>query len=149
MTRSILIAIICLLSLIAPRAMAAGFDHSALDGLLKSHVSSRDGGRSTVVDYAGIGQSLPALKAYLDTTAKVSQQTFDGWPKPEQLAFLINVYNARTLELVLEGYPGIASIKDLGSLLSSPWQKSFVPLFGKTMSLDDIENRSASRSGLM
>lgn len=137
---------VLLLAMVRP-GLAAGFDHSEFDGLLRKFVSSSDGGRSTKVDYAAINQSKSSLSDYLGRTAEVSQKNFDAWPKPEQLAFLINVYNARTIEFVLDGYPGIASIKDLGSMLSSPWSKEFVPLFGKTRSLDDIEHRLIRGSG--
>jgi len=43
------------------------------------------------------------------------------------------------VELILTRYPNIESIKDLGSLFSSPWKKEFIPLFNKTLSLDNIE----------
>jgi hypothetical protein len=137
---------VLLLAMVRP-GLAAGFDHSELDGFLRKYVSSSDDGHSTKVDYAGIKQSKSSLSDYLDRTAAVSQKTFDAWPKSEQLAFLINLYNARTIELVLEGYPGVASIKDLGSMLSSPWSKEFVPLLGKTRSLDDIEHQLIRGSG--
>ena len=42
------------------------------------------------------------LKAYLAATAAVPKASFDSWSKPEQLAFLINVHNAVTVDLVLE-----------------------------------------------
>ena len=38
------------------------------------------------------------------------------------MAFLINAYNAFTVELILTKYPELASIKDLGSAFSSPWK---------------------------
>ncbi|MCK7483684.1 MAG: DUF547 domain-containing protein, partial [Candidatus Moduliflexus flocculans] len=61
-------------------------------------------------------------------------------PREEQFAFYINAYNAWTIKLILTGYPGVKSIKDLGSLLQSPWKKEFVRIHGKTLSLDDIEH---------
>ncbi|MDD1010794.1 DUF547 domain-containing protein [Pseudomonas shahriarae] len=51
------------------------------------------------------------------------------------------------MELVLTGYPGVASIKDLGSFLQSPWKKRFIPLLGETRSLDDIEHGLIRGSG--
>ena len=41
------------------------------------------------------------------------------------MAFLINAYNAFTVELILTKYPDLKSIKDLGSLFSSPWKIEF------------------------
>ncbi|WP_413698894.1 DUF547 domain-containing protein [Psychromonas sp. KJ10-10] len=84
-------------------------------------------------------QDQAQLKAYLTVLSNVSQSTFDGWSPSQQLAFLINAYNAWTVKLILTKYPDLESIKDLGSLFSSPWKKKFIPLLGKTLSLDDIE----------
>ena len=53
---------------------------------------------------------------------------------------LINAYNAATVELVLGGYPDLESIKDLGSLLRSPWKQPALQLLGKTRSLDELEH---------
>lgn len=144
--RPILITLVAFFSMICP-ASAEPFDHSPWDGLLKKTVSSRDGGRSTQIDYAAIQQSSTGLSGYLSRTEGVAQESFDGWAKAEQLAFLINVYNARTIELVLRRYPDISSIKDLGSLVASPWKKAFVPLFGRMLSLDDIEHGLIRGSG--
>ena len=42
--------------------------------------------------------------------------------RQEQLAYWLNLYNAVTLDLVLDGYP-VDSIKDLGGVFSSPWKR--------------------------
>ena len=56
------------------------------------------------------------------------------------MAFLINAYNAFTVELILTKYPDLKSIKELGSLIQSPWKKKFFKLFGVERNLDWIEN---------
>ena len=56
------------------------------------------------------------------------------------MAFLINAYNAFTVELILTRYPDLKSIKDLGSLLQSPWKKKFFTLLGEERHLDWIEH---------
>ena len=53
---------------------------------------------------------------------------------------MINAYNAWTVEFILTKYPDLDSIKDLGSFFNSPWDKEFIPLLGKTVSLNDIEH---------
>ncbi len=128
------------LSVMTLSAQAVSFDHSHWDGLLKKHVVSINQGVATQVDYAGFARDRFQLKSYLKSLESVSQATFNGWSRSEQLAFLINAYNAWTVELVLTEYPDIESIKDLGSWLQSPWQKSFIPLLGETRSLDGIEH---------
>jgi len=126
---------------------AAGLDQSAWDGLLKKHVTSLHSGQATEVDYAGFAADRSQLKQYLASVSGVAPAEFDRWDKPSQLAFLINAYNAFTVELVLTRYPDVKSIKDLGSLLRSPWKKSFIPLLGDTRSLDDIEHGLIRGSG--
>jgi hypothetical protein len=42
--------------------------------------------------------------------------------------------------LILTKYPELESIKDLGSVFSSPWKKKFFSLLGQERSLDDIEH---------
>lgn len=121
--------------------------HAHWNDLLKQHVTSINDGHSTAVDYAGFKKQEVLLKTYLDQLSKVSRTDFDNWPKNKQLAFLINAYNAWTVELILTKYPNLESIKDLGSLFKSPWDKSFIPLLGKTVSLNDIEHGLIRGSG--
>ena len=42
------------------------------------------------------------LKSYLDALAKVSDAEFKGFSKNQQLAFLINAYNANMVEKILD-----------------------------------------------
>jgi len=136
-----------LLALLWSGAQAATFDQSTWDAMLKAHVSSIRNGQSTQVDYAAFARDRSQLKQYLAGVSGVTQAEFEHWEPPAQLAFLINAYNAFTIDLVLTGYPDVASIKDLGSLLRSPWKKRFIPLLGDTRSLDDIEHGLIRGSG--
>ncbi|EAU53718.1 DUF547 domain-containing protein [Mariprofundus ferrooxydans] len=130
---------------LVPAAGAEPFDHGEWDALLKAYVQPQ--GATTVVDYAGFAAAQTRLKAYQDRLSGVKPDEFDQWDNKEQLAFLINAYNAWTVALVLTAYPDIKSIKDTGSLFSSPWHKAFIPLLGKTRSLDDIEHYLIRGSG--
>jgi len=121
-------------------AQAPEFSHAAWTALLKKHVLLIDGGKASQLRYAGMAADRAALKAYLDSLSAVSQASFDGWPKPAQMAFLINAYNAYTVELILTRYPKLESIKDLGSLLQSPWKPKTISLLGNKVSLDNIEH---------
>jgi hypothetical protein len=140
MKRTFLGSLLLGMALLAMQAHAAGFDHSAWDGLLKQHVVPISEGHATQVDYAGFARDRAKLKSYLSSVSAVPRSTFDAWPKPDRLAFLINAYNAWTVEYILTKYPNLKSIKDLGSLLQSPWKKKFIPLLGQTVALDDIEH---------
>lgn len=118
----------------------AEFDHSAWDDLLQANVVGLRQGQATQVDYGAMLQSRSQLRGYLNNLAAVEKTEFEQWGHPEQLAFLINAYNAWTVEFVLTEYPELDSIKDLGSFFSSPWSKDIVSLFGERVSLDDIEH---------
>ena len=139
-------------ALALPRAALAqteAFDqrHSAWAALLKKHVVVLDGGHASQLRYAGMAADRAALKAYLAQLSAVPAAMLESWPKPQQMAFLINAYNAFTVELILGKYPKLASIKDLGNLLQSPWKQSFVPLLGGTLSLDQIEHENLRTPG--
>ncbi len=119
---------------------ARTFDHGTWDGLLKAHVRVLEEGRASQVDYAGLAAKKNELEDYLQRLAAVKAEEFDVWSTSEQLAFLLNAYNAWTVQLILGKYPDLQSIKDLGNLIQSPWKKKFIPLLGATRSLDDIEH---------
>lgn len=123
------------------------FDHFVWDSLLKKHVTSIRNGQTTQVDYAGFSADRNQLKKYLTSLSSVTRAEFDHWKRPSQLAFLINAYNAYTVELILTSYPKVSSIKNLGSFLQSPWKKDFIFLLGETRSLDDTEHRLIRGSG--
>jgi len=129
-------------------ASYADFNHSAWDSLLNKNVTMTNGGKASVVNYNAMKADQAKLDSYLAAIGKVSQAQFNRWSKDEQLAFLINVYNAGTVDLVLTKYPNIKSIKDIGGIFSSPWKQDFVTVLGKKRSLDDIEHNLIRGSGL-
>ncbi|WP_198330601.1 DUF547 domain-containing protein [Psychrobacter cibarius] len=126
--------------MLASMASYADFNHSTWDSLLNKNVTMTNGGKASVVNYNGMKADQSKLDSYMAATGKISQSEFNAWSKDEQLAFLINVYNAGTVELVLTKYPNIKSIKDIGGIFGSPWKQDFVTLLGKKRSLDDIEH---------
>jgi hypothetical protein len=136
--------------LIAAWALPAfAFDHShkAWDDLLKKHVKYVQNGNASRVDYAGFAKERAQLKAVLDDYEKVTKPQFDAWTKPQQQAFLINDYNALTVEKILKRYPGIKSIRDYGSVFGNPWKDKFFTLFGQPASLDFIEHETLRKDG--
>lgn len=142
--------LVCLLALLPLSARAAfDHDHAAWSALLKKHVVLIDGGKASQVDYAGFARDRAALKAYLDSLAAVARAEFDAWSKPQQLAFLINAYNAYTVELILTKYPELKSIRDLGNpLFNSPWKRRFFTLLGEKRHLDWIEHEVIRKPGV-
>jgi len=136
------IALPIVLVAFASLARAQGFDHShaAWNAMLAKHVKTFNNGNASAVDYTALKAEQAALKAYLDTLTAVGEADYARWSKPQRLTFLINAYNAYTVELILTKYPELESIKDLGSVFSSPWKKKFFSLLGQERSLDDVEH---------
>ena len=114
---------------------AAEFDHAnaELDRVLRSVVTNG------LVDYAALKRDSRGLDAWLAQVAAVKEDGFAKWSEPQRLAFLINLYNAATLRLILDHYP-VASIKKIGGWFSGPWSQPVVRLFGKTLTLDAVEH---------
>lgn len=121
---------------------AMAFDHSYADysALLARHVRWTAQGHASAVDYAGLKSEQHQLASVQGKLSSIGQREFDGWAHAQQMAFLINVYNFFTLQLVLTKYPDLASIKDLGSLFRSPWKIEFFELLGSRRYLDWIEH---------
>lgn len=117
-------------------ATAVGFDqsYSAYDGLLKKYVTQQ--GR---VDYSSLKADPGALEQYLGSVADLARVQFDAWSEPQQQAFLINLYNAATLKLIIDHYP-VKSIKNIGGIFRGPWDQAFIKLFGTTITLDHLEH---------
>jgi hypothetical protein len=107
------------------------FDHQYKNyGLiLNDHVKNGS------VDYRKLKSNSDGLDLVLVEFAGVSREEFDAWDKQKQLAYLINLYNAATLDLVVDNYP-LGSIKDIGK----PWNKKIVNLHGDTISLNQLEH---------
>jgi hypothetical protein len=120
----------------------AQFDHGYVgwDALLQKHVRWLPDNKQSRVDYNGFKAERAALKKELDAMSAVTPEQFERWPREQQMAFLVNAYNAFTVELILTRWPDLKSIKELGSLLQSPWKKKFFVLLGDERTLDWIEH---------
>ena len=120
-------------------ASSTAFDHQhqrfAL--VLKEFVDVS--GPMSTVRYAALKRDSADLDTYLDSISGVSKEEYQAFTRDQQLAFLINAYNAYTLKLIINHYP-VKSIKDIGGTFSSPWKKRFFTLLGKKRHLDDIEH---------
>lgn len=123
-------------------------DHKPWAALLKKHVVLIDNAKSSQVRYSGFARDRNELKAYLGTLSKVSQNEFNSWNKPQQMAFLINAYNAYTVEKILTRYPDIKSIRDFGKVFGNPFKDKFFTLFGREFSLDMIEHDTLRKPGV-
>ncbi len=137
-----------MLSTIFPLICFAQFNHEEWDRLLKDHVVSFRGGQVTQVDYDGFLKDRKKFMDYLGQLSAVQREDFDSWQKPEQLAFLINAYNAWTIQVVLTRYPDLESIREIGLFPFSVWRRRVVELFDDRYSLDELEHEMIRGSGL-
>ncbi|MBX2827086.1 MAG: DUF547 domain-containing protein [Flavobacteriaceae bacterium] len=103
-------------------------DHSIWHHLLQKYVTEEGW-----VDYEGFQKEEARLQDYLKILALNAPQK--DWPVQELLAYYINLYNAHTVQLIVDNYP-TESIKDL----NGPWTRGFVPIGKRKLSLGGIEN---------
>jgi hypothetical protein len=128
------------LALAAQAAFAFDHSHAAWGGLLERHVVVLDDGKASRVRYAGMAADRAVLRQYVASLSATSRGEFDGWTRPEQMAFLINAYNAFMVEKILQRYPDIRSVWDFGKLFGNPFKDEFFSLLGRKASLDWIEH---------
>lgn len=105
------------------------FDHGPFDHLLHEFVDP-DGW----VDYESLAQDTEALDGYI---ASIVNAPYEELGKDDQLALLINAYNAFTLRLVLDHYP-VGSIRDIPK--AERWAAERWQIAGETYSLNQIEH---------
>ncbi len=103
-------------------------NHDKWDQLLKKHVDAQGN-----VDYKNFKNDAGQLKNYLDYLA--NNPISNTAQKEECLAYYINLYNAGTVQLILENYP-LESIKDI----FRPWGKDRLMIGDDKYSLGEIEH---------
>lgn len=123
----------CSEAVIPTSATAFDHRHAELDAVLQQYVVKG------MVDYAGLKANRAGLDSYIAKTSAVSESDFNSWSEAQQLAFLINVYNAETVQLILDNYP-VKSIRDIGNFISTAQDKKVVDLFGKATTLNYVEH---------
>lgn len=128
-------ALYLLYSTIAPAAEQV-FDpnHTLYDNALNEFV------KEGLVDYAELNRNPHSLNRYLTDLSQVKEPVFKSWEGNQQLAYLINLYNAATLKLIVDYYP-VKSIKDIGGFFKGPWGQPVVKLFEDTITLNTLEHK--------
>jgi len=118
-------------------------DHSAWDKLLKTYVIHGSDGLNRVAYAKFKASGRRALKAYLAAMSKVDPAKLG---RNEQFAYWANLYNAKTIDIVLAHYP-VKSIKKIrlggsffANITGGPWKAKVLKIKGTKLSLDDIEH---------
>ncbi len=120
---------------------AARIDHADWDAFLKKHVRPGADGVNRLPYGAVSKTDRTSLKTYIRRLGKTPVSRHN---RAEQFAFWVNLYNAVTVDLMLDRYP-VRSIRDIDispDLFSDgPWGRKLVSVEGQPLSLDEIEHR--------
>ena len=122
----------------APAAQSTSA-HAAFTNILQKYVSAPDGQGLTRFNYRGLKANVAdkaALDRYVDDLGRVNPATLS---ENEQIAFYSNLYNAVTVQVIVDNYP-VSSIRKLGPLTSGPWKKKLLKINGQPASLNDVEH---------
>ncbi len=117
----------------------ASIKHSAWDEFLANYLTE-DAQGTALVRYAEVtGEDKADLEAYIASLSNIDPRRYS---RPEQMAYWFNLYNALTVNLILENYP-VKSIRKIGKGFFSfgPWNDEIVTIAGQELTLNDIEHR--------
>lgn len=122
-------------------ASSERIDHTAWDGLLQAHLQRAPDGINRFA-YGSVGaEDREALAGYIDG---LTSQPISAYNRSEQFAYWINLYNALTVQVVLDHYP-VDGIRDIdispGLFADGPWDAELVTVEGEALTLNDIEHR--------
>mgnify|MGYP003108677049 CR=1 FL=1 len=137
------------LSMLSGLAISSDFDHQhkTYAQVLENHVQWNEEGTASTVDYETLKAAPDTLNQYLGQLSGVEKSQFKTWSRDQQLAFLINAYNAFTLKLIVDHYP-VDSIRDIGTFWQNPWKMRFFTLLGEEMHLDQVEHEIIREPGV-
>ena len=125
-------------------ANAERIDHGSWQSLLDRYLHVHRSGINRF-DYAALKANAKDTTGLADYLAHLQRRDPRDYSRAEQKAYWFNLYNALTVQVVLEAYP-VNSIRDisdsfLGSLMvSGPWDDTIAHVAGLDLSLDDIEH---------
>ena len=115
-------------------------DHGAWQKILDLYLITDDVSGVNLFDYASVSETDgEVLDVYIQSLTAVDPRSL---ARDEQMAYWINLYNAATVDLVLDHYPVKSIRKIYGGLLDlGPWNEDIVEVAGETLTLNDIEHR--------
>lgn len=117
-------------------------DHGEWHALLDAYLVTDDPSGVNLVDYARLQANAAdreRLSGYIDYLQELDPRRY---ARDVQMAYWINLYNAVTVRVVLDGYP-VASIKDIHEGLipgTGPWGDVHAMVAGQPLTLDNIEH---------
>jgi len=118
----------------------ATIDHQPWQNILDNYLQSDNPSGVNRFRYNQVSvDDKNKLKTYLDQLQATDPRAYR---RSEQMAYWINLYNALTIDLILENYP-VKSIKKIGKGLFSfgPWDDDIAHIAGNKLTLNDIEHK--------
>ncbi len=109
-------------------------DHSAWGRFLDDYLNTDHPGGVFMFNYSGV---TPGDRELLqDYIGSLESTPVSSLNRDEQFAYWVNLYNAVTVDLILENYP-LDSIRDI----RDPWDTKLVKVEGTGLTLNDVEHR--------
>ena len=116
-------------------------DHGAWSDFLERYLMTSSDGINRIAYGQVTPEDATALKSYVEDLSKVA---ISDYARPEQMAYWINLYNALTVQVIIDHYP-VESIRDIdispGFFSDGPWGKKLITVEGEKVALDDIEHQ--------
>ena len=125
----------------------ASSPHAAWTSILQKYVSAPDAVGLTHFNYGELKSNAAdtaKLRGYIGDLGAVNPDTLS---RNEAIAFYANLYNALTIDLIIQNYPldSIRKAKTYNgkkvSGFTGPWKKVTTTINGQSVSLDDIEHK--------
>jgi len=113
-------------------AASEPLNYEAYASVLKTYVNTNG-----LVNYTALQTNPQQLKDFVEAIGKVSPERYAAWGEKEKIAFLINAYNAITLQSIINEQPLKNSIKDIFGV----WNVKTNPVVGEPTTLDTIEHQ--------
>ncbi|PCJ18144.1 MAG: Ser/Thr protein kinase [Gammaproteobacteria bacterium] len=117
----------------------ATIDHSLWQSILSKYIVSPHKSGVNRFDYGRVSdQDKSTLTLYLNTQTALNPRKYS---RAEQKAYWINLYNALTVNLIIQAYPA-ESITKLGESFFSfgPWDDVITEVQGQELTLNNIEH---------
>ncbi|WP_323356828.1 DUF547 domain-containing protein [Cyanobium gracile] len=111
-------------------------DPAPFNAVLQNVVDGRG-----LVDYAALQRDPAQLDRYIRALGALAPERFASWSEAEQIALLINAYNAFTLRAIIDNDPIRPSIKAIPGV----WKFRRHQLMGRGLTLDAIEHEILRR----
>jgi hypothetical protein len=116
-------------------------DHTEWALFLKKYVRQAPDGLNRVAYPSVTSENRKSLAGYITRLAAVPVSRLH---RAEQLPYWVNLYNALTVQVILDHFP-VSSILRIGIspgwFSIGPWGKKLLTIEGERVSLDDIEHR--------